>query len=402
MRIKSIRAAKKLKGKKVLVRVDYNLPFKEGKLDFSENLRIKASLPTIKYILEKGASVILISHLGRPKGREKKLSLEPVAKYLAKLLKKKVDFIGDNLELLTRPAPALVKHDKGGPCKLLENIRFYEGEKAGDKEFARKLADMGDVFVNEAFSVSHRNDASVALLPNLLPAYAGFHLEEEIKHLSKVLPKNIKRKNRPYIALVGGAKISTKISLITSLLKSSDNVLLGGALISNILKYQGYRVGNTLTENISEKIIKNIYKRKKLIMPIDIIIGRKNSPKSAKVVKLGKKKTLCSENEGILDIGPETILNFSKYIKKAQTIIWNGPMGYFENLSFAYGTFSLARLVASRGKGRAYAVVGGGETVVVLNKTKMAKHVDWVSTGGGAMLAYLAGEKMPGLRKIIK
>ncbi|MBU2529732.1 MAG: phosphoglycerate kinase, partial [Elusimicrobia bacterium] len=350
MKIKSIKQAKNLKGKRVIIRVDYNLPFKKGKLDFSEHLRIKASFETIEYLRKKGANIILVAHLDRPNGWEKKFSLAPVAKYLEKAIGQKVNFIKVNIE----------KKNAAGKIKpginMLENIRFYKGEQEGDAEFARRLASLGDIFVNEAFSVSHRKDVSVAGLPELLPAYAGLHLEKEIKNLSRLLPKNTKAQNRPYVALMGGAKISTKINLIESFLKSADNVLLGGALISNILKQQGYAIGNTYIEKNSTKVVEKIYKNKKVVLPADVIVGKKDEPKSARIVRLQDGKKLCKKGEGILDIGPETVLRFSKYIKPASTIVWNGPMGYFENIAFAYGTFSLARLIASRGKGQAYAV----------------------------------------------
>lgn len=388
-KLKSIKQLKNLKNKRVLVRVDYNLPFNGGKLNFKEDARIQASLDTIKYLLGKGADVILVSHLGRPKGKGVKLSLKPVAHHLGKLLGERVSFTGGDF--------TKAKIKKG--VNLLENIRFYKGEKAGDKAFARKISKLGDIFVNEAFSVSHRGDASVALIGGFLPAYSGIHLEQEIKNLSKLLSKKVAQ---PYIALLGGAKISTKINLIESFLKKADKVLLGGALISTILKYNGYVIGKTCYEEIPEKTIKNIIKSKKLVLPKDVVVGKRDDPKSAQVVDLLEGKALCKKEQEILDIGPKSVLEFSKHIKSAKTITWNGPMGYFENLSFAYGTFSLARLVCARAKGSAFAVVGGGETLVVLKKTHMEENIDWISTGGGAMLAYLAGEDMPGLENIMK
>lgn len=396
MKIKSIKEIKNLKGTRAVIRVDYNLSFMDGKLDFKDDLRIRASLATIKYLLGKGATVILMAHLGRPDGWDKKLTLAPVAKYLAKLLHKPVNFIADDLtkKNISR------KIKKG--VNMLENIRFYVGESKGDRNFAKRLAALGDIYINEGFSVSHRADASVAGLQNFLPSYAGLNLEEEIKNLSRLLRRNIKRQNRPYVALMGGVKISTKINLILSLLKSADNILLGGALVSGLLKFQGYKIGKTLTENIPPGVIKKILKNKKVVMPLDVVVGKTGDLKHLRTVRLELTKNLCAEDESILDMGPETVLEFSKYLKKAKTIVWNGPLGLFEVHQLAYATVSLARLIAARGKGRAFAVVGGGETIAALNLTKMQKYVDWISTGGGAMLSYLSGEKMPGLNKIIK
>lgn len=396
MKIRSIKDAKDLKNKRALVRVDYNLSINNGKLDFKDDLRIRASLPTIKYLLERGATVILMAHLGRPDGWDKKLTLAPVAKYLGKLLKKPVNFIADDLT-----KKDLSKKIKKG-VNMLENIRFYTEESKGDKKFAKRLAGLGDIYINEGFSVSHRADASVAGLQNFLPGYAGLNLEQEIENLSRLLRQNVKKQNRPYVALMGGAKISTKVDLILSLLKSADNVLLGGALISGLLKFQGYKIGKTLTEDISPKTLKNILKNKKVVMPLDVVVGKTDNLKNLHTVRLNATKNLCADDESILDMGPETVLEFSKYLKKAKTIVWNGPLGLFEVHQLAYATVSLARLIAARGKGRAFAAVGGGETIAALELTKMQKYIDWISTGGGAMLSFLAGAKMPGLQKIIK
>lgn len=403
MKIKSIKEIKDLKNKKVLVRVDYNLSFIDGKLDFKDDLRIRASLPTIKYLLEHGATVILMAHLGRPDGWDKKLTLAPVAKYLGKLLKKPVNFIAgditkENIYKKISAQGGCASGEKKG-VNMLENIRFYAEESKGDRNFAKRLAGLGDVYINEGFSVSHRADASVAGLQNFLPSYAGLYLEREIENLSKCL--RVGWRGRPYVALMGGAKISTKINLILNLLKSANQVLLGGALISGLLKFQGYKIGKTITEDIDPKIAKNILKNKKIVMPRDVVVA-KSGEKNIRTVRLADTKELCKKDESILDMGPETVLEFSKYLKKARTIVWNGPLGLFEKPPFAYATVALGQLIASRGKGRTFSVVGGGETISALNLTGMAEYVDWVSTGGGAMLAFLAGEKMPGLKHILK
>jgi len=395
MKVKSIKNVKNLKGKRVLVRVDYNLPFNGGDIDFKENARIKASLETIKFLLNEGAIIILIAHLDRPDHWDKEYTLKPIAKYLEKLLKQKVNFLENNI------LKELPKIEKG--IYMLENIRFYKEEYKNDKKFAKRLASLGNLYVNDAFSVSHRDSASVSSVTNFLPTYAGIFLEKELNHLSRTCSKNIKKDNRPYVAVVGGAKIATKIKLIDSLLKTADRVLLGGALIIEILNHQGVDIGKShVSSRVSKKYLDKLLKNKKLLLPVDVVVGNIDDDKHARVVRLLRVKKVCQSGEDILDIGPQTIRDFSAEIKKAQTIVWNGPMGYFEMSIFAYGTKALAQVIAMRGKGKAYAVVGGGETVASLNQIKMAKYVDWVSTGGGAMLAFLGGEKMPGLKKIIK
>jgi len=393
MQIKSIKSVKNLKDKRVLLRVDYNLPFDGGDINFKENTRIKASLETIKFLLKEGANIILISHLDRPDNWDMEYTLKPIAKYLEKLLKQKVVFLENNI------LKEIPKINKG--IYMLENIRFYKEEYENDKKFAKKLASLGDLYVNDAFSVSHRSESSMSAITDFLPSYAGIFLEKELNNLSSICSGNIKKNNRPYVAIVGGAKISTKINLIDNLLKTADKVLLGGALIIEVLRHKGINIDGSLTSSaVSKKYLDKLLKNKKLLLPVDVIVGCSNEDKYAKVVRLDKLKKVCQFGEYILDIGPETIRNFSAEIKKAQTIVWNGPMGYFESPLFAYGTKSIAQVIAMRGKGKAYAVVGGGETVTALNQIKMAKYVDWVSTGGGAMLAFLGGEKMPGLKKI--
>jgi 3-phosphoglycerate kinase len=396
MHVRSIKELKIIRNVRALVRVDYNLSFIKGKLDFKDDLRIRASLETIKYLLNKGAVVILMAHLGRPERWDKKLSLAPIAKYLSKLLKEKVEFVKDDIT-----KKDISKKIRRG-VYMLENVRFYKGEAEGDKNFSSALARLADIYINEGFSVSHRGDASVAGVARILPSFAGLNLEAEISNLSRLLPQNIKKNNRPYVAMMGGAKISTKIGLIDGLLKYADKVLVGGALVNDILKMQGYKLGESLVEGVDKKILKNILKSKKAVFPKDFVVGKINDADNIRTVRLKDGKNICQDGEKLLDIGPETILEFAKYIKTAQTIMWNGPMGYFEVPAFAYGTVSLARIVAARGRGRAYAVVGGGETIAALNLTKMENFVDWVSTGGGAMLTFLAGEKMPGLEKILK
>jgi phosphoglycerate kinase len=385
MKIQSIKQLKNLKNQRVLLRVDYNVVIEKGKI--KEDYRLQASLKTIKWLLAKGTSLIIISHLGQPQGESKELSLRPVAKHLQKLLGRPVKFIP---EVLGNQVKTAVAKLKPGEIILLENLRFRPEETSNDQGFAEKLARLADVYVNDALAVSHRAHASVAAIKKYLPVYAGLLLTEELQALDKVAKPRL-----PLVVIMGGAKIETKAPLIAKLFKSANQILIGGALANNFFAEQGWEVGQSLIDQTGQTVLQQFYSQNKLkskiILPIDVVV--KN--------RLGRVR-LCrpdqlTKSEMILDIGPQTISLFAKYISQAQTLIWNGPMGKFEEAPFKQGTLSIARSVAARSKGRAYGVVGGGETIAALNLTKMAEYVDWVSTAGGALLAYLGGEEMPGL-----
>lgn len=390
MRIKSIAGCKNLKGKKVLLRVDFNVPLNNGRV--ADDYRIIAGLPTIDYLLKKNAKIIIIAHLGEPKhGYEKELSLKPIAAYLQKLLKRKIKFIPEiNESKITK----IIKTLKNGEIIFLENLRFYQGELDNDDKFAKELAGYADLYVNDAFAVAHRNQASVSAIKKYLPSYAGLLLTEEVKALAKIL-----KPKKPLVVIMGGAKISTKAPLISKLYPEASEILIGGALANNFWKFQKINIGKSLFDQGSEVDVKKFFKRDKLeskiILPIDVIVKTKDGR------AICKKPTAVLGSDIIYDIGPETISLYANYIRKAQTLIWNGPMGKFEENSFKYGTINIATLVAVRSKGQAYGVVGGGETVNALKITKMEEYVDWVSTAGGAMLTFLGGGKMPGLDKII-
>ena len=390
--INSIKKLKGIRGKKVLLRLDLNVPLEKGKI--LDDNRLIIAKDSIEFLIKKGAKVIIISHLGKAEGRfDEKYSLKPVASRLRKILKYPLKFITEH-----EPIKALRKLDKMKDAELvlLENLRFNPGELNNDSAFAKELAALADVYVNDAFSVSHRKQASVVAVKKYLPSYAGLLLEKELKALDKIL-----KPKKPFVVIMGGAKIQTKVRLIEKLLPKADKILFGGALANTIINELGYEIGKSYCDNNSGALVKKIFSKKgaedKIILPIDLVVSLTRTGKIS-VVRPDEVK----KSESILDIGPETITLFSKYIRKAVTLVWNGPMGKFEDEHFKQGSLSLARLVASRSKGRAYGVVGGGETVTVLKMTKMEEYVDFVSGGGGAMLAYLGGEKMPGLDKIVK
>jgi phosphoglycerate kinase len=297
---------------------------------------------------------------------------------------------------------------KPGEVAFLENLRFNKGEQSNDLKWAKNLASLADVYVNNAFAVCHRADASVSAIKKFLPSFAGLLLEQEIVNLNKIL-----RPKKPLVVLIGGAKIETKTTLIKNLFKSASQILVGGALANNFLAASGYEIGTSMTDKESVKVAKNLlrknrllfFNRSKIILPVDVITStnlKKNLQIGAQNVIQIRKPGEIKKGEYICDIGPETIGLFAKYLKKAQTIIWNGPMGLFEIPNFRQGTIIMARLIASRASGKAYGVIGGGETIEALNLSKMAEYMDWVSTGGGAMLSYLGGEKLPGLKGIVK
>jgi len=367
------------KYKKVLVRVDFNVPFdKKGKI--ADDSRIRNSLPTIKYLLSKKAIVLLLTHIGRPEGKVvENLRTDKVAQRLQKLLGKKVmkanDCIGPNVldqinELIS------------GKVLMLENVRFHAGEEANDEYFAQSLAELADYYVNDAFGASHRSHASVVGITKHIPSCAGLLLEKEIKMLSIAL-----KPKKPAIAVLGGAKLSTKLSLITQLLKKYDKILLGSAMATAFYKAKGYEIGKSLFEKRFVSKAKRLLKNRKLILPEDIVLN------SGKVVTPDK----IPKSKAALDIGPKTVKTYAGIMKKAKTIIWNGPMGQFENKKYAKGTYAIAKVIA---KLRATTVVGGGDTVDAVNKLKLAKKFTHVSTGGGASLTFIEKGTLPAIKAL--
>ncbi|MEI7620163.1 MAG: phosphoglycerate kinase [Candidatus Falkowbacteria bacterium] len=407
MAIRTIRQIKNLSGQAVFLRVDFNVPIKKGKV--LEDFKIRQSLEDIDYLLEHGAKVIIATHLGGPKGKiVPDLSTKPIATLLAKVIKKKINFLDVTKAKDFGAAKKTIQKMKPGEVAFLENLRFNKGEQSDDLKWAENLASLADVYVNNAFAVCHRADASVSAIKKFLPAFAGLLLEQEIVNLNKVLhPK------KPLVVLIGGAKIETKTTLIKNLFKSASHILVGGALANSFFVAKGYEVGGSMTDEESIKVAKTLLKknrllfsrRPKIVLPVDVITSTKLDDEhqiaSGNVIRIRQADEI-EKDEYICDIGPDTIGLFSKYIKKAQTIVWNGPMGMFEIPNFRQGTVIMARLIASRASGHAYGVIGGGETIEALNLSKMAEYMDWVSTGGGAMLSYLGGEKLPGLKGIIK
>lgn len=389
MKIKSIREFDKIENKKVLVRVDFNVPISGGEI--LDEYKIVQQIPTIRYLLKRKCRIILMTHLGRPKpGKiDDNFSTEVLAPKLAQLLKVKVRHLKSfNFFRIGTEVSKL----QGGDILLLENLRFNKEEEENSKVFARHLARLADVYVNEAFAVSHRAHASVDAIKKYIPAYAGLLLENEIEHLGKIL-----KPKKPLVVVIGGVKMKTKMPLIKKLHKNAFRVLVGGALANNFFAAHKLEIGRSLCDAKSIKFAKSV-KDKNIILPIDVVVSSKKDGGRTMVKDVNK----VDKKDYIFDIGPKTIQLYSSFIKRAETIIWNGPMGFFEMKEFRHGTLSVARVVASRSKGKAFGVAGGGETVEALKLTHMFDYVDWVSTGGGAMLEFLGGNKMPGLKKIVK
>jgi phosphoglycerate kinase len=390
MAINSLKKIKNFNNKVVFLRVDFNEPLKNGKI--LEDHKIKAGLESIKFLTAAGARLIVATHLGEPIKPAVAFSAKPLAMRLRTLLKAPVKFLP---QVIGPAVNAAVKKMKPGEIIFLENLRFQPGEYSNDSKFAKELAMGVDVYVNDAFAVGHRAQASVSAIKKYLPSYTGLLLEKEIGALQKIL-----KPKKPLVIIIGGAKIKTKAPLISKLYPAASQILLGGALANNFFKFQGYEIGKSLVDDDSAASVKKFFKNKKLaakiILPVDVVVKTKKG--EARV----KKPQTVAKDDKILDIGPASISLYAKYIKKAQTLVWNGPMGKFEEPSFKYGTLAVARLIASRASGRAYGVIGGGETVAALKLTKMEEYVDWISTAGGAMLTYLGGGKMPGLDKIVK
>ncbi len=381
MTIKSIKKIKSLKNKKVLLRLDLNLPIKNGKI--LDDFKLKASLETINYLLKQKAKIILLSHLGRPEKFNKDYSLEPIVKRLKELL-------GQDIELVANISEAKKYKWQSGKLLMLENLRFFPEEKKNSISFSKKLASLADLYVNDALAVSHRNHASVDKIKNYLPAYAGLLLEKELNNFSHVL-----KPKKPLVLVMGGIKIATKAALLKNLEKKADYILLGGGLANTFLHFKGLEIGNSIYDKSGKEIVLNLKNKKNIILPIDLLVKTRNNKVALRDVDKIRKTDV------VYDIGPKTIINYCQILQKAKTIIWNGPMGKFEEKSFKHGTITLVIAIASL-KDSVFSLLGGGETIKALKMTKMENHVNWISTGGGAMLSYLGSEKMPGLDKIVK
>lgn len=394
MKLRTLPHNKDLEGKRVLVRVDFNITVgADGSIGPVDDIRVRAVLPTIKALRQAKAKVVLLSHLGRPEKPEKKYSLEPVAAHLGRLLGKKVLFVPDRLDDGDAVERALKKMRKGDVA-LLENLRFHPGEVKNDRFLGRRLAALGDVFVNDAFGVAHRATASTVALAGELPSYAGELMVEEVEALTKVL----EHPRKPFVMLIGGAKIATKLPMLKKLLGRSDAVLIGGGMANNFFKAKGYEIGSSLYSRSDVSLAKSLLKHRKIRLPKDVIVTRRVAEDAD--IRVASPRDV-KKGEMIVDIGPETMREYAMELKKAQTIIWNGPVGLFETKRFSNGSVILARVVASRSSGKAYGVVGGGDTLRCLAMTGMAEFVDHVSTGGGAMLDFLAGRKLPGLEPLL-
>ena len=374
-----------VKDKRVLVRVDFNVPVKEGVV--GDDTRIRAALPTINYLLENGAALILCSHLGRPKGEVKpEFSLRPVAEYLGKLLGKPITFADD---CIGPKADEATKALKPGDVLVLENTRFHAGETKNDLEIAKQLASLADVYVNDAFGSAHRAHSSTAGVAQFLPAVAGFLLEKEIKYLGQAVADP----EKPFVAILGGAKISDKIGVIKNLLTKADSILIGGGMANTFFKAEGYPVGDSLVEDEALDTAKEILAQAgtKFRLPVDVVIADKFEVDAGhKVMSTGP----IPDGWRILDIGPETVAHFAKIISEAKTVVWNGPMGVFEFPEFAKGTFAIAQAAA---ESDAVTIVGGGESVAAVKQSGLADKITHISTGGGASLEMLEGLTLPGV-----
>lgn len=402
MRLRSIEQLKSLKGKRVLVRVDFNVPTVRGKVAEDGEWRLRQSIPTIGLLMGAGAKIILLSHRGRPKGRKAaSLSMKPVAKRFSEMLGTGVKALPDCVGPAVEKA---IQGMKNGEVILLENVRFKAGEAKNDAKLAKKFARLAEIYVNDAFATSHRKAASIVAITKELPSYAGLLLIKEVNALEHAL----KKPKKPFIVVMGGAKVSTKLGAIENLLKVADRVLLGGALLIPFLEAQGFAVGaHSIDDADRDAVIKLIHSKdfKKIVLPIDVVVGHPKKPKERlKTVDMTKDPAKLSEkrSHGILDIGPKTISAYASFLRSAQTIVWNGPLGMFEVPKYSHGTIALGRLIAARSKGKAFGLVGGGETVMALEKTGLADCVDHISTGGGSMLEFIEGRTLPGLKALTK
>ena len=382
-----------LQGKKVLLRVDLNVPMKNGAI--TETSRIEKILPTIKLLIEKKAKIILLSHIGRPKGKVvSEMSLEPISKKLSQYLNKEVLF---NKNKINENTISEINKVSNGSIMMLENIRFNEGEETNDKEFSKKISTLGDIYVNDAFSCSHRAHASIDGITKYLPSYFGLQITEEINALKKITSE-IKN---PITLIIGGSKISTKIKIIKNLIKKFDNIIIVGGMANTMLKHTGSNIGKSIYEHDCENLIKEILEKSKLHncqinCPIDVVVAKNlDGPGKNKDIKK------IEEDDIILDIGSKTILSIKEIINNSNTVLWNGPAGYFENPNFENGTKKILEILKEKNtKSKIFSVAGGGETVAAINKFNNLNSFTFVSTAGGAFLEFLEGKTLPGIKAL--
>jgi len=382
-----------LKGKKVLLRVDINVPMKNGAV--TETSRIEKIIPTIKLLLEKQAKIIIISHIGRPKGKVVEgMSLKPISEKLSFLLNKEVLF---NKNLINKNTLSEIDKIPNGSIMMLENIRFHKGEETNDSKFSKEISSLGDIYINDAFSCSHRSHASVEGITKYIPSYYGLQITEEINALKKITSEI----EKPVSLIIGGSKISTKIRIINNLIKKFNNIIIVGGMANTMLKHSGVSVGNSICEHECGHLIKEIIENSKkhnceITTPQDVIVSRGLDGK-------GKEKNIneIEEDEMILDIGSKTISSIEEKINNSKTVLWSGPAGYFENPNFQNGTKQILEIISQKTKNdKIFSVAGGGETVAAINKFKKFDSFTFVSTAGGAFLEYLEGKTLPAIKAL--
>ena len=391
--MKYIKDQENLYEKRILLRLDLNVPLKNGII--TDQTRIDKIIPVINFLIEKKSKILVVSHIGRPEGKvNKELSLKPVCKNLEKKINKKINLIEKNIFDLSKKDLFKYPNEQ---IAFLENIRFYKEEEENNENFSKQLAKLADIFVNDAFSCSHRAHASVCKIAKFLPSYAGLQLETEINALKKVT-SNIKK---PVSCIIGGSKISTKIGVIKNLIPKFDNIIIVGGMANNILSYKGNPVGKSIKEINCNNIVDEIFKEAKnhscsIIYPTDVAVG-----KNKKDEAIIKKISQVENDDIILDIGPETIKNIKEIIEASKTVLWNGPAGYFENSNFANGSFEIAKKIVQKNRDNLiFSIAGGGDTIAVLNKINALKNFNFVSTAGGAFLEYLEGKELPGIKAL--
>ena len=391
--MKSIKDHENLNQKKILLRLDLNVPLKDGCI--TDETRIDKILPIIDFLIKKDTKIIVISHVGRPKGKvNRALSLKPICENLEKKINQKIRLIHDDIFKLKKED--LFK-DTDDQIVFLENIRFYKEEEENDSSFAKHLAGLADLYVNDAFSCSHRFHASINKITEFLPSFAGLQLETEVNALKKVTSE-IKK---PITCIIGGSKISTKIGIIKNLLPKFDNIIIVGGMANNIINFKGNQIGKSIKEENCEEIVKEIFETSKkysckITFPDDVLVGKNFNDKSEI-----KDLNTIEDDDLILDIGPKTINKIKNIIEISKTILWNGPAGYFENSNFANGSHEIAKAIISKNKNKSiYSVVGGGDTIAVINQINEIKNFNFVSTAGGAFLEYLEGKELPGIKAL--